>query len=297
MPKLLCVGDVMLDVVAIIPSEINYGSDTPSKISTHGGGAAGNVASWAQVSGAQTHIIARVGNDSAGTAVLSEFDQLGVTYSDPIVPGARTGVVVILVDPSGERTMFPETGANSGITLSDLPKIDNFDAIYISGYALHNAKSRPGVLEIIHAIRKQNIPIFFDPATVGGMSGVDIEEIRSWLPLMSAIILNEEEAAFITKESQNSASLDALLRFTPMVVIKRGSNGSIGKKNDGEILTVEAITTSMIDTTGAGDSYAGGFIASWLGNPDLLQSMKAGSLVASKCVAIVGARPQVTTEI
>ena len=61
----------MLDVVAIVPSQINYGSDTPSQISTHGGGAAGNVASWAQVSGAQTQIIARVGNDSAGIAILS----------------------------------------------------------------------------------------------------------------------------------------------------------------------------------------------------------------------------------
>ena len=53
----------------------------------------------------------------------------------------------------------------------------------------------------------------------------------------------------------------------------------------------------MIDTTGAGDSYAGGFIASWLENRDLLHCMKSGSLVAGECVAIVGARPQVTTEI
>ena len=86
MANLLCIGDVMLDVVAIVPSQINYGSDTPSQISTHGGGAAGNVASWAQVSGSQTQIIARVGSDSAGTAVLSEFDGLGVTYKNAIVP-------------------------------------------------------------------------------------------------------------------------------------------------------------------------------------------------------------------
>lgn len=126
MANLLCIGDVMLDVVAIVPSQINYGSDTPSQISTHGGGAAGNVASWAQVSGAQTQIIARVGNDSAGTAILSEFDGLGVRYKNAIVPGARTGVVVILVDPTGERTMFPETGANSGLTLNDLPELKVF---------------------------------------------------------------------------------------------------------------------------------------------------------------------------
>ena len=297
MANLLCIGDVMLDVVAIVPSQINYGSDTPSQISTHGGGAAGNVASWAQVSGAQTQIIARVGSDSAGTAVLSEFDGLGVTYKNAIVPGARTGVVVILVDPTGERTMFPETGANSGLTLNDLPELKGFQAVYISGYALQNPQSRPGVLAMIDVIRENKIPIFFDPATVGGMSQVDIAEILRWLPLMSTLILNEEEAIFLTQESDVRASLEALLQSTPTVVIKRGSLGSIGKTKDGELHTIESIKVSMLDTTGAGDSYAGGFIASWLKNPDIAQCMKAGSLVASQCVAIVGARPQVTTEI
>ena len=80
-------------------------------------------------------------------------------------------------------------------------------------------------------------------------------------------------------------------------MIKRGSLGSIGKTKDGELHTIESIEVSMLDTTGAGDSYAGGYIASWLNNPDIAQCMKAGSLVASQCVAIVGARPQVTTEI
>ncbi|CAB4801329.1 unannotated protein [freshwater metagenome] len=297
MPNLLCIGDVMLDVVAVVPSAINYGSDTPSKISTHGGGAAGNVASWAQVSGAQTQVLARVGNDSAGTAVLSEFDRLGITYSHSIVPGARTGVVVILVDPTGERTMFPDSGANSGLTVNDLPSLDDFKAIYLSGYALQNAQSRPGVLAMIEKIREKNLPIFFDPATVGGMSQVKLEEILSWLPLMSTLLLNEEEAIFLTKESNIDACLDALLEFTPTVVIKKGSMGSVGKTRNGQLVSVTAIKSSMIDTTGAGDSYAGGFIASWLENRDLLHCMKSGSLVAGECVAIVGARPQVTTEI
>jgi sugar/nucleoside kinase (ribokinase family) len=78
MPRVLCIGDVMLDVIAIIETKINYGSDTPSKISTHGGGAAGNVASWSQVSGAPTKIVARVGSDHAGTAVMAELDTLKV---------------------------------------------------------------------------------------------------------------------------------------------------------------------------------------------------------------------------
>lgn len=294
MARVLCIGDVMLDVIAIIKTKINYGSDTPSKISTHGGGAAGNVASWSQVSGAATKIVARIGKDSAGTAVISEFDALGIEHDDCVVPGAQTGVVVVLVDPSGERTMFPETGANSGLSLKDLPELKNIEVVYLSGYALLNEASRPGVLDMIAEIRKNNIPIFFDPATVGGMSQVDINEIRSWLPLMSVLFMNEEEATFLTGHSQLERALDALLLQAPTAIIKCGSEGAIGKSSNGESIKILALPTHVVDTTGAGDSFAGGFIATWLDNHDLKICMEAGAAAAARCVSIVGARPHVT---
>lgn len=284
----------MLDVIAVIKTKINYGSDTPSKISTHGGGAAGNVGSWSQVSGAPTKIVARVGSDSAGTAVISEFEALGVEHIDRVRAGSQTGVVVVLVDLSGERTMFPETGANSGLCLDDLPELDGIEVIYLSGYALLDEVSRPGVLEIIVKIQEANIPIFFDPATVGGMSQVDIKEIRSWLPLMSALFMNEEEATFLTGFTQLESALDALLQASPTVVIKCGSEGAIGKTRGGESIRVSAIPTRVVDTTGAGDSFAGGFIARWLDDHDLKICMEAGATAAAQCVSIVGARPHVT---
>jgi ribokinase len=81
MPKILCIGDVMLDVVVALQAPINYGEDTPSKITTHSGGAAGNVASWIAHTGTAASIVARIGNDSAGAALISEFEDLGVDHS------------------------------------------------------------------------------------------------------------------------------------------------------------------------------------------------------------------------
>ncbi len=294
MARVLCIGDVMLDVIAVLQTKINYGSDTPSKISTHGGGAAGNVASWSQVSGAPTKIVARVGSDPAGKAIVSEFDALGVEHGDCTIPGTQTGVVVVLVDLTGERTMFPETGANSGLSLKDLPELDGIEVVYLSGYSLLDDVSRSGVLEIIAKIREAKIPIFFDPATVGGMSQVDINEIRSWLPLMSALFMNEEEAAFLTGHTQLELALDALLESAPNAIIKCGSEGAIGKTRGGELIKISAMPTHVIDTTGAGDSFAGGFIAAWLHNRDLKICMEAGATAAAQCVSIVGARPHVT---
>lgn len=294
MAKVLCIGDVMLDVIAVLQTKINYGSDTPSKISTHGGGAAGNVASWSQVSGAPTKIVARVGNDPAGTAIVSEFDTLGVEHGDCIIPGTHTGVVVVLVDLSGERTMFPETGANSGLSSRDLPDLEGIEVVYLSGYSLLDEVSRPGVLEMIAKIRNKDIPIFFDPATVGGMSQVNINEIKSWLPLMSALFMNEEEAAFLTGHTQLEPALESLLQFSPTAIIKCGPDGAIGKSRDSDPIKIAAMPTHVIDTTGAGDSFAGGFIASWLINQDLKLCMEAGASAAARCVSDIGARPHVT---
>jgi sugar/nucleoside kinase (ribokinase family) len=297
MIKILCIGDVMLDVTVQITSKINYGSDTPSRISTHGGGAAGNVASWAAVCGAQTQIIARVGNDSAGVAIVSEFDSFKVAHKNLFIEGSQTGVVVVLVDPNGERTMFPETGANSGLTLADLPDLAGIEAVYLSGYALLDEGSRPGVLQMIKLISARKLPIFFDPATVGGMSQVPIEEVQSWLPWMNTLLMNEEEAIFLTGKSILEEALDALLLSAPNAIIKCGSHGAIGKPRNGMIINVPAVPTTVIDTTGAGDSFAGGYLATWLGNTDMKACMQTGAEIAAQCVAIVGARPQVTAAL
>jgi ribokinase len=197
MHKILCIGDVMLDVVVALQAPINYGEDTPSKITTHGGGAAGNVASWIAHTGTGASIVARIGNDSAGAALISEFEDLGVDHSTLKKTSDATGVVVILVDKNGERTMFPETGANSGLVLSDMPSLSGFDAAYVSGYALLNPRSRAGVLEMITAIKAAGIPLFYDTVTVGAMKEVDRALIHSWLPLMDYVLPNEEEALYV----------------------------------------------------------------------------------------------------
>jgi len=298
--KVLCIGDVMLDVVtkiAVMPADINYGSDTPAQISTHGGGAAGNVAAWLTRTDARATIVGHVGDDAAGSALVSEFDALGVRHHNLVVDKGHSGVVVVLVDPTGERTMFPDNGANSGLHIGDLPELEGFNAVYISGYSPLDPLSRSGIKEMIAKIKKAGITIYFDPASVGGMKEVDIAEVKSWLPLMDVILLNEEEAEYLTGESDTEAALDALLQWSNTVVIKRGAHGATGKTRGGESVTVPALSTEVIDTTGAGDSFAAGFISYFATKKDLSRALMAGAEVASHCVAIVGARPRVGTKI
>ncbi len=292
MPKVLCIGDVMLDVVVALQAPINYGEDTPSKITTHSGGAAGNVASWIAHTGTEASIVARVGNDSAGAAITSEFEDLGVDHSSLKKTSDATGVVVVLVDKNAERTMFPETGANSGLVLADMPPLVGFDAAYVSGYALLNPRSRAGVLEMIAAIKSAGLPLFYDTVTVGAMKEVDRELIYSWLPLMDYVLPNEEEAFYLADSADIDDALRKLLELCPAVIVKRGSAGAVAQVRGGARIDIDAVKITVADTTGAGDSFAAGFIATKISGGDLSTSVTAGVTLAAKCVANIGARPQ-----
>ena len=283
----------MLDVTAVVGAPINQGVETRAVISTQGGGAAANVASWLAVSGTPAHLIARVGDDPAGKTVLAELDKYGVEHSQTIVPGANTGVVVVLVDALGERTMFPDSGANSGLSLADLPALEGFTAVYLSGYPLVNPRSRSGALDILRTVKERGLPVIFDPSTVGVLLEVGLNQVREWLTLVDVVILNEEEAHFLSGKNNPVDAATDLLTLTPLVVIKRGGQGALAQARGTQLVQIPAIDVEVVDTTGAGDAFAAGFIQSWIGSADLQEGLNNGARLAAKCVSLVGSRPSI----
>ena len=292
MSKVLCLGDIMLDVTAVVGAPIKQGVETRASISTQGGGAAANVASWLAVSGTSAHLIARVGDDPAGRTVLAELDRFGVEHSHKIIPDAHTGVVVVLVDALGERTMFPDSGANSGLSPDDLPPLDDVTAVYLSGYPLVNLMSRQGALEILGIVNEMGLPVIFDPSTVGVLLDVGLKQVREWLTMVDVVVLNEEEAHFLSGKNNPVDAAAELLQLTPLVVIKRGGNGALAQARGSALVQIPAIDVEVVDTTGAGDAFAAGFIKGWIAKNELVDSLQSGAELAAKCVAIVGSRPQ-----
>ncbi len=290
MKKILCVGDLALDVISQLKEPINYGNDTASRISSHPGGQAANVATWITRTHSKAQLVARVGNDPVGFALISDLDKYGVEHMNLMHSGRPTGVVVILVDSNGERTMFPDNGANADLEVSDLPPLDDIDGVYLSGYALLDFRSRDSVLAMIKKIKAAGKPIYFDPTTTGAMKIVSREEALSWVSLMDGILLNSEEALYLGDAKDVETAEKNLMAYTPLVVIKLGSRGAMAIHN-GVAAKVSAVTTSVVDTTGAGDSFAAGFIPKWLETNDLGAALSAGTALAAKCVATVGARP------
>ena len=290
MKKILCIGDVALDVIAQLKEQINYGNDTASRISTHPGGQAANVACWITRTNNKSQLVARVGNDPVGFALVSDLDKYGVEHKSLMRSGRPSGVVVILVDSNGERTMFPDNGANADLEASDLPDLSDVNGVFVSGYALLDFRSREAVLKMIKKVRETKIPIFMDPTTTGAMKAVPKTEVLEWIGMMDGILLNNEEARYLGESDDIEIAEANLQKHTPLVVIKLGSRGAMAV-NGSEFAKVPAVTTNVVDTTGAGDSFAAGFIPKWLETSDLEEALNAGTALAAKCVATVGARP------
>lgn len=289
--KILCIGDIMLDVTVLLNQPIVEGLESRAKISTQGGGAAANVASWLAFNKTPSYLVVRIGDDSAGQTLITELETYGVEHSSRVIPNMNSGVVIVIVGREGERTMFPDSGANSGLGLSDLPDLSQFSAVYLSAYSLINTQSRTGVLEIIDAIKAAGLRIILDPATVGVLIEVGVSAASEWLDFIDTIILNEEESHFLTGKENPVEAAAKLLERVNTVVIKRGSNGALGQARGGQLIQVEAKRTTVVNTTGAGDAFAAGFISIWANNGPLIDALESGADLAAECVALVGARP------
>jgi len=281
----------MMDVSVVIDSQIHEGGDTRASISTQGGGAAANVATWLASLDNDVYLCSRTGDDLNGEYLLNELDLYRVRHSSTRAAHEKTGVVVVLVNESGERTMFPDSGANSGLSTSDLPKLDGFTAAYLSGYALINPKSRKSVLEMVALIKVKSIPIILDPGTVGALRNIPSALLTEWISQVDILLLNEEEALFLSKEENLKDALLKLAALTPLVIVKRGENGAIAISDHVEIIEVPAQQVEVIDTTGAGDSFAAGFMSAWFKDSNLESALKTGITRASVCIGGVGARP------
>lgn len=293
MAQILCIGDAMLDVIVKMQGQMYLGSDTISQISTHGGGAAANTATWLASSGHKVFYVCRLGDDAAGRVIASEFDAWNIGYKPELLREHRTGIVVVLVDQSGERSMFPDRGANSGLSELDLPDLTRYSAVFLSGYALFNPQSQAGVLRMINKMREANLDIFFNPGSVGVMSNLGVDACRQRCKLMDLLIMNQAEAEFLTGNSNIEAALNELSKDVETVVITTSSQGAIGKSRGQEIINSPILPITAIDSTGAGDAFAAGFIGRWIESKDLESSLRAGNTLASGCVTTIGARPSV----
>ena len=314
------VGDVMVDQLAPLAGPLEAGRDNPTHVRRELGGQAANSAAWlAAISDdASVHLIGAVGDDDNGMWVESTLTASGVRAHFERMP-APTGQCFVAITPDGERTMFPDPGANTSLgstflgraihSIRDSPTVPNRLHLHLSGYLV--ARS-PDIADA--AISKLNNAdcVSIDTPSLRLESG-QRQRLFEMLTASHLLFANGEEIAALAGEELRArdrleesmvANLVAEFRvrsgFSGVVVVKAGSHGAYASSGS-HWLHTPAVSTTPIDTTGAGDAFAAGFLAAWTPGPNdetgdasgLQAPLSAGAQVAAQAVSRFGAGPTV----
>jgi ribokinase len=287
MTRVVVLGDVMVDVVARLSGPVAPGSDSPARVAFQGGGQAANTAAWLAVAGARVALVSRVGADAAGRDAVDELGALGVEMRLAVDSERPTGTCVVLVAPDGERTMFPDAGANGGLAAADLPD-DLFEAgdhLHVAGYALLRDGSRGAALSAMERAGAAGMTVSVDPSSASLLSG----GLRR-LGKGDLVVPNELEARALTGVSDPAAAAGVLAESFPEVVVTLGEDGALWSDGS-ELLRVAAPAANVVDTTGAGDAFAAGLLAARVRGAAPEEALEAGCALAARAVTVTGARP------
>jgi sugar/nucleoside kinase (ribokinase family) len=295
MSKLVIVGDVMVDITAVIDVELNYASDAPGKISQQPGGAAANSAAWAAYKGAETVFIGGIGDDAAGVSAKSALTEVGVDARLIVGQNQTTGSCICIVDPSGERTMIPDQGANSLLAVEHLTAdlLQPGNHLHISGYTYLQPTSKIAAIEILAKAKAAGLTTSIDPSSASMIELAGVEEVRNWINGTQLLFPNADEARVLTGESDMKKAAELLLDLAEAVIITLGAAGAMQLSRNAPEVIVAAPKVKAVDATGAGDAFAGGYLANWITSKDALSALNAGVAAGSECVQHIGARPRI----
>jgi sugar/nucleoside kinase (ribokinase family) len=279
------VGDVMVDVVAVPAGPIARGTDTPSQVLTRGGGSAANTACWLAQLGAPVRLVAAVGDDELGWFAREALADVGVAFVGQVDDKVPTGICVVLIDETGERTMLPDRGANEVLSPAAVEAAIDTDVawVHVSGYALLGSGSRPAAHAAIAAARRLGLAWSVDAASAAPLEAAGPTRFLGWIDGCTVLFANEDELDVLGGPEPALAHADE-------VVLKLGPAGA--SWTDGiRSASSPAAPTTVVDTIGAGDAYDAGFVAARLQGSDPAASLHAGAVAAARAVSQRGARP------
>lgn len=267
-------GDVLLDVVVRTPAALAPGADTPVETRLATGGQAANVAAWVVELGGTARCIAKGADDAAGALARSLLEARGVEIDGPRVEGA-TGVVVAFVAEDGERTMATDRGVSTELRADELdPRwLEGCDWLHLSGYALLAEPIAEAALAAARLARARAARVAVDLSSWSAIRAYGADRFRANLDAVApdVVFANEPEWEMV----------GGAYALAETAVVKRGSRG-VEVRTAAGVEEHEPPGAEVVDTTGAGDALAAGF---------LVGGIELGLEAAAHCVGQLGAVP------
>jgi sugar/nucleoside kinase (ribokinase family) len=289
---LLVIGDVVTDVVALHEQPLATGTDTAADIVLRPGGSGANTASWAAHLGADTRFLGRAGYDT-GDWHTAELVKAGVRPYVRVDPDRPTAIVIAMVDVTGERSMLTNRGAGGHISVADWATtlLDGVRHLHVSGYTLF---AEPGLELARLAMREaagRGVTVSVDPASTDPLRGFGVERFLSETSPAQIVIPNLEEALLLTGERAPEAAAEALSARYGTAAVKLGPGGALLGVGGRVVARAPAAAADLVDSTGAGDAFAAGFLAALLAGLSPAEALKKGCEAGAAAVSEVGGRP------
>jgi fructokinase len=273
------IGDAFIDIIVPVQG-IKPGETHHRKIITLCGGTA-NVAVQIAKLGGKAKFVGKVGNDAFGVHFrqnlrINEVEDL--TFVDNENP---TGLCISMIYENGERMMVANRGANDYLKKEEIRscigEIADSKIVYFSGYSFLSPKNAESVLYAIEECHKQNCKIYFNPGAPN-LIKENFKEIIS--NFIGVLILNIEEAKNMTKKNKIEEILKSLNNMVDTMVITIGEAGCVVPKAD-KYFHIETEKLDVLDTTGAGDAFAAGFIVGKLRDMEDVECARLGNKVTA----------------
>ena len=259
------------------------------------GGSAANSMAGIAAMGGRSAFIGQIAEDQLGLIFEHDMHALGVRFeTPPLEDGPPTGRCLILVTPDGQRTMNTCPGASHELSADALDRdlIASASILFLEGYLFGPAKPRAAMMEAIKVAHAAGRKVGFTLS-----ESVCIAERKEPFTQMiesggvDLLFCNEDEALQLTGRTDLQSALDELQVHVPTLVITKGPEGAIGVEGGKTIAIPAAPVDQVVDTTGAGDLFAAGFLTARCKGASLERCLWTGAIAAGEVIKHYGARP------
>ena len=288
------IGDAMIDIMLPLSGikdlqSLALGGVTNTKMRLSFGGSA-NIAYYISVLGGNSVFMGKVGDDYFGKIFLEDLAKYGIRASVSVDNEENTGMVFVLVFPNGERVFIDDRGANARLKYKDLDLhlIRESKYLFFSGFSFQDKDFPSNIQRLLEEVTSDT-SIIFNP----GAPNLAKESSESFVNVIkeyvNILILNEPEAKYLSGYDTEGDILEFLLSLADTVALTKGDMGSVVARHD-EINHIEANPVKVVDTTGAGDAYAAGFIYGLFCGWDIKTAGGFASKISGVVVSHLGAR-------
>ena len=261
-----------------------------------GGSAANTVAGLASLGGAPA-FIGKVHDDELGQEFSRSIGGAGVDFfTKPLNQGPMTGRSIVLVTPDAERSMFTYLGAAAKLSAEDIDEdiIKSTKIVYLEGYLWDEGEAKEAIKKACELAHKHNKKVAF---SLSDKSCVDRHR-EEFLKLISdsvdILFGNEEEIKALFQEADFYKTLDMIKTEVETAAITRSDKGSVIVNGRTKTFVEAEKVENVVDTTGAGDLYAAGFLYGYTQERSLGTCALIGGIAAAEIISHYGARPDVS---